>query len=141
VLRVEMKQREQQNPDNFLYLGQQKAILLKNGWSVQQVFVTQSTVFFLCEEEIKAYENWTQARQDTVNCFYLYAEIGIGLSHETGTQAEQLCLLSCVLRSRNAVFSYPWLHPVCCCKRPLKEEEGLFAFGAFGFLLCGAFSL
>jgi hypothetical protein len=24
----------------------------------------------------------------------------------------------------------PWLHPVCCCKRPLKEEKGLLPFGA-----------
>jgi hypothetical protein len=24
----------------------------------------------------------------------------------------------------------PWLHPVCCYKRPLKEEEGLLPFGA-----------
>jgi hypothetical protein len=23
----------------------------------------------------------------------------------------------------------PWLHPVCCCKRPWKEEERLFPFG------------
>jgi hypothetical protein len=26
-----------------------------------------------------------------------------------------------------------WLHPVCCYKRPLKEEEGLFAFWGFYF--------
>jgi hypothetical protein len=30
----------------------------------------------------------------------------------------------------------PWLHPVCCYKRPLKEEEGLLLlvlyFGLFG---------
>jgi hypothetical protein len=25
----------------------------------------------------------------------------------------------------------PWLHPVCYYKRPLKEEEGLFAFWGF----------
>jgi hypothetical protein len=27
-------------------------------------------------------------------------------------------------------MSHPslWLHPACCCKRPLKEEEGHFAF-------------
>jgi hypothetical protein len=24
-----------------------------------------------CGEQIKAYDNWTQARQDPVNCFYL----------------------------------------------------------------------
>jgi hypothetical protein len=23
----------------------------------------------------------------------------------------------------------PWLHPICCSKRPLKEEEGLLLFG------------
>jgi hypothetical protein len=32
----------------------------------------------------------------------------------------------------------PWLHPVCCYKRPLKEEDGLLPFGilfwAFGVL-------
>jgi hypothetical protein len=28
----------------------------------------------------------------------------------------------------------PWLHPVCCYKRPLKEEEELFCFeGLFAF--------
>jgi hypothetical protein len=27
----------------------------------------------------------------------------------------------------------PWLHPVCCYKRPLKEEEGLLLFAAFAF--------
>jgi hypothetical protein len=41
-------------------------------------------------------------------------------------------------------MSHPslWLHPVCCCKRPLKEEEGLlpfgtlpWAFGLFAWLL------
>jgi hypothetical protein len=50
-----------------------------------------------------------------------------------------------------------WRHPVCCYKRPLKEEKGLLLFGlfafwgftlgfwtfclAFGFLLWGAFCL
>jgi hypothetical protein len=29
-----------------------------------------------------------------------------------------------------------WLHPVCCYKRPLKEEEGLSLF-AFGSCLLG----
>jgi hypothetical protein len=24
----------------------------------------------------------------------------------------------------------PWLHPVCCYKRLLKDEEGLLAFGS-----------
>jgi hypothetical protein len=30
-----------------------------------------------------------------------------------------------------------WLHPVCCYKRPLKEEEGFLLLGGFtlGFLL------
>jgi hypothetical protein len=27
--------------------------------------------YFLCGEWFKAYENWTQARPDAVNCFYL----------------------------------------------------------------------
>jgi hypothetical protein len=27
----------------------------------------------------------------------------------------------------------PWLPPVCCYKRPLKEEEGLFVFWGFYF--------
>jgi hypothetical protein len=31
-----------------------------------------------------------------------------------------------------------WLHPVCCYKRPLKEEEGLLVF-AFGFCLLGLY--
>jgi hypothetical protein len=40
----------------------------------------------------------------------------------------------------------PWLHPVCCYKRPLKEEEGLllltFAFWGFtlGFWAFGLFA-
>jgi hypothetical protein len=36
-----------------------------------------------CGEQIKAYENWTQPRQDAVKCFYLLAEIGTVLGHET----------------------------------------------------------
>jgi hypothetical protein len=32
----------------------------------------------------------------------------------------------------------PLLHPVCCYKRPLKEEEGLLFFGAlFWAFWCG----
>jgi hypothetical protein len=50
-------------------------------------------------------------------------------------KAEQLHLLNCVQRSRNAGFSCshhsPRLHPVCCNKRPLKEAEG-FYFELFG---------
>jgi hypothetical protein len=26
----------------------------------------------------------------------------------------------------------PWLHPVCCYKRPLKGEEGLLPLGLYG---------
>jgi hypothetical protein len=46
---------------------------------------------------------------------------------EAGTQ------VSAVTMSRPS----PWLHPVCCYKRPLKEEEGLllFAFAIWGFTL------
>jgi hypothetical protein len=37
----------------------------------------------------------------------------------------------------------PWLHPVCCYKRPLKEEEGMLLFGAllwaFGHFALGDF--
>jgi hypothetical protein len=50
-------------------------------------------------------------------------------------------LLNCLQRSRNAGFSCynvmpsPWLHFVCCYKRPLKEEEGLLLFGLFDWLL------
>jgi hypothetical protein len=60
---------------------------------------------------------------------------------------EQLHLLSCVQRSKNAIspvaMSCPslLLHPVCCYKRPLREEEGLlpfeallWAFGLFAWL-------
>jgi hypothetical protein len=36
-----------------------------------------------------------------------------------------------------------WLHPVCCYKRPLKEEEGFLLLGGFtlGFLLGFFFAL
>jgi hypothetical protein len=30
----------------------------------------------------------------------------------------------------------PWLHPVCHCKRPLKEEERLLPFGALLWAFC-----
>jgi hypothetical protein len=35
----------------------------------------------------------------------------------------------------------PWLHPVCCYKRPLKEEEGLLFFAAllWAFFGVGSF--
>jgi hypothetical protein len=29
----------------------------------------------------------------------------------------------------------PWLHPVCCYKRPLKQEEGLLLWGLYFGLL------
>jgi hypothetical protein len=31
----------------------------------------------------------------------------------------------------------PWLHPVCCYKRPLKEKEGLFCLLGLHFRLFG----
>jgi hypothetical protein len=37
-----------------------------------------------CGEQTKAYENRTQARRDAVNYFYLKAEIGTAIVHETG---------------------------------------------------------
>jgi hypothetical protein len=49
-------------------------------------------------------------------------------------KAEQLHPLSCVQRSRNEgsfcynVMPLLWLHPVCCYRRSLKEEEGLLGF-------------
>jgi hypothetical protein len=42
-------------------------------------------------------------------------------------------------------ISHPsqWLQPVCCYRRPLKEEEGLLPFGAllwaFGLFALGCF--
>jgi hypothetical protein len=30
----------------------------------------------------------------------------------------------------------PWLHPACCYKRPLKEEEGLLPFAFWAFEFC-----
>jgi hypothetical protein len=65
----------------------------------------------ICGEQIKAYENWTQARRDAVNCFYLQAEIGTTPAMKQG-KAEQLRLLNCVQRSRNTDFS-------CCNVTPL----------------------
>jgi hypothetical protein len=55
-------------------------------------------------------------------------------------KAEQLHLLNCVQGAQVSpvTMSHPllWLHPVCCCKRPLKEEEGILLlelyFGLFG---------
>jgi hypothetical protein len=42
-----------------------------------------------------------------------------------------------LLCSCYTVMPLPWLHPVCCYKRSLKEEEGFLAFGflPFGALL------
>jgi hypothetical protein len=59
-------------------------------------------------------------------------------------KADQLHLLSCVQRSRNAGFSCYNVTPLPCStlfatvyKRPLKEEEGLL----FGFLFFGLLAL
>jgi hypothetical protein len=47
---------------------------------------------------------------------------GKAVVREAGTQVSPVAMSS----------PFPWLHPACCYKRPLKEEEGplLSAFGA-----------